>query len=641
MAVNGLSTGQTVVSDEATAPSDPETTVRSGDRPARLFVWASWVVMVASTFAVVLLNARNVPIYEDWQVVPAYTGHQDHFWTWLWAQNNEHRVPLPKLIYLGLLKLWPDFRVGMVFSIVLLAVVAAAFVIFMRRLWGHTRWTDAFFPVVLLHLGHWENLGWSWQLQFVVATALACGVLMGSASPRAFGTRRALALGACLVAIPFTGATALPFAPLVALGLLPRLRQAPSRPRAVLASSIVVTFVVTLLYFVGLQHPSWVPPSPSPWATIETGLKSLALSFGPAASAWWFVSALAAVCVVAGAAILLLRARGRELWALLAFLAGGGVLALEIGNGRAGYIPIQGLADRYALIAVPVLCCAYLVYDRYGNPTWRRLAPGVLCGTVIALLPLNVIFGFQFRDWYHRLVDPFAAEVKTGVPLDELTYYGVIAADIPTMSDVMVQMHQAGIGVFSKLQERGTPGAGLEIDGLGSGANGWYTLGGASSEGVVQDSGAQTVLRWDYDPGANTVPVLGRSFATPQDWRGAGAIAITLVGQGDGRVIDVRIATASGSGGVDRYDASFVDDQPGSRTVVIPWEKFQHVDTKGEFDLQGPLPRGRVVAVALGATGPARGSLVIQRMALEPGHSEIAWETLARMTTRESLPPWR
>jgi hypothetical protein len=260
---------------------------------------------------------------------------------------------------------------------------------------------------------------------------------------------------------------------------------------------------------------------------------------------------------------------------------------------------------------------------------------------MVALLPLNVIFGFQFRDWYHRLVDPFASEVKAGVPLDELTYYSAIAADIPNMSAVMVELHQAHIGVFSQPQERGTPPPGQEVDGLDSGGSGWYTLGGAASRAVLEVSGTRQVLRWDYDSGGVTVPVLGRSFATPQDWRGTGALALTVVGQGSGRTVDVRVATSSGSTSVDRYDSTFVDDQAGIRTVVIPWEKFQHVTSKGEFDLQGPLPRGRIAAVAVGVTGPGQGSLMIQRMALEPAHSELAWQTLARMTMRESLPPWR
>jgi hypothetical protein len=292
------------------------------------------------------------------------------------------------------------------------------------------------------------------------------------------------------------------------------------------------------------------------------------------------------------------------------------------------------MPDRYALIAVPVLCCAYLAYDRYGSRSWRRLGPGLLCGGVIALLPLNVAFGFQFRDWYHARVDPFANDVAAGVPVSQLTYFD------PT---TLVYLHQARLGVFTHLQEHGLIGPGQEIDGFDVGGGGWYTLGGASSTGVLEasgTSGAQKVLRWDYNAADGTVPVLGRAFPAPQDWRGAGAIAFTVVGQATGRTVDVRLATSSRSGGVDRYDSSFVDDQVGTRTVAIPWDGFAHATSDGHFDPQGPVPLQHVVAVAFGVVGPAQGRLVIQRVALEPGHPALSWPSWSA-STRRSLPPWR
>ena len=155
---------------------------RAPDARVRVLVWAVWLATFVSALVLVVANGRDVPVHEDWTVAPAMTGHQDNFLGWLWSQNNEHRVPVPRLVYLGLLKLWPDFRVGMVFNVVLLAAIAAAFIIFLHRVRGRSRWTDAFFPIVFLNLGNWENMGWGWQLQFVVATALVCGLLMGIAS---------------------------------------------------------------------------------------------------------------------------------------------------------------------------------------------------------------------------------------------------------------------------------------------------------------------------------------------------------------------------------------------------------------------------------------------------------------------------
>jgi hypothetical protein len=634
MAVKSLGTGEAAVLDPALATPDDDTLLRSSDSGARLLVWGSWTAGLVSSLTVVLLNARNFPVYEDWKLVPALAGHQDHFLSWLWSPVNTHRVPLPRLIYLGLLELWPDFRVGMVFNILLLGLIAAAFIFYLRRLRGRTRWTDAFFPVAFLSLGNWANMGFSWLLMWVVAAALACGLLLGIVPTGELSTRRALVVCVCLVAIPLTGATALPFALLVSLALLTKLRRSRPRIRVMLIASICVSLAITAVSFVGLQHPAGIPPSPSLWATLETTAKFIALAVGPAAGAWWFVSALAVISAIVGAAVVLFRARGAGTWPLVAFLLGGFVIAVEIGNDRAGNLPQWGMLDYYPLAALPALCCAYIAYDRFAGLRWRRLGPGILCAGMVALLPINIHFGFQYRDWYHGFVDPFANEIKAGVPVDELSYHGATGA----WKEALLDLRQAGIGVFSRVQDRGAIPAGRRVDGLANGTRGWSTLGGVSSAGLLEGSGLQTVLRWNYDNNG-TVPVLGRSCPTPEDWRGTRAVVITLVGEGSGRTVDVRLATASGSGGVDRHDATFADDQVGTRVIAIPWDAFQHVDARGELDGGGPVSLEHVAAMAFGVSGGGRGSLVMQQIALEPGQRwGWPWSSAAG---RRSLPPWR
>lgn len=45
--------------------------------------------------------ARNIPLSEDWLMVPALAGREPDFWGWVWSQNNEHRLPVPRLVYPG------------------------------------------------------------------------------------------------------------------------------------------------------------------------------------------------------------------------------------------------------------------------------------------------------------------------------------------------------------------------------------------------------------------------------------------------------------------------------------------------------------------------------------------------------------
>jgi hypothetical protein len=48
----------------------------------------------------VLLNARNFPMFEDWGMVPALTGHQDDFLSSLWSPVNErlHHLPVSRTL---------------------------------------------------------------------------------------------------------------------------------------------------------------------------------------------------------------------------------------------------------------------------------------------------------------------------------------------------------------------------------------------------------------------------------------------------------------------------------------------------------------------------------------------------------------
>jgi hypothetical protein len=613
------------------------------DGSARVFVWAVWVAAFLSALVLVVGSGRDVPFHEDFTMAPAMTGHQGNFLGWLWSQNNEHRVPVPRLVYLGLLKLWPDFRVGMVFNVVLLAAIAAAFLFFLHRVRGHSRWTDAFFPIVFLNLGNWENMGWGWQLEFVVATALACALLMGIASRGEFTTRRALVVGGCLVGIPLTGATALPFAPLLSLALIPRIKSAARHARTVLVVSITLTLVVTAVYFVGLQ--SGAGTGVRPGAALETAFKFLALGLGPGTGAWWFASVLAVAGLLAGAGLVLYRARRRGAWLLLVFFLAGLILAGEIGRSRAQGIPYFGLPDRYALIAAPLLCCAYLAYERYGGKTGRRLGPRLLFGAAVAVLPLNIVFGLQYRDWYQGLADPFIAALKAGKPVGQLANY--LAIGPPDWYASMIYLHQANVGLFRQLDvgAGSPPPPGRRVDGLDTGGQGWSSLGGGASVGALRHENGQTVLHWDYQAEPGKVPVLGRSFSPAQDWTASGAIAITLGGEPTGQMVYVRVAMSVGADGVQYWQNHFTDVPgttaiPGGRIVVIPWSGFLHVDPSDHIDLKGPILLGHVVAIVFGVPGQGQGSMTIERVALEPGSSQWGWPWHPA-ATRHSLPPWR
>ena len=612
----------------------------ASDRRARIFVWTCWGLALASSAALVLLAGRNVPIQEDWHVIAAATGHQEGFWAWVWEPNNEHRVPIAKLLYVALFQLWPDFRVGMVFNVAALAGIAAAFVVFLRRMRGHTRWTDAFFPLIFLHLGNWENFGWSWQLTFVIAAGVATAILMLLAAGGPWTTRRASLLVGCLVLTPFTGATALPFAAAVAAALLLESRRVAGRPRTVLATGGVLTLVLSGLYFIGLPEVHWVPESPGLTADVLTSGKFLALGLGPAAAAWWLVSILAVSVALASAAWLLWRARRQGTLTLLAFLAAGVALAASLGSGRAGAVPFYGMPDRYVLVAIPVLCAIYIVWEQYGVRA-RRIGPAGLCCTMLLLLPLNTIYGAEWKDWYHERVDTFAADVEDGIPLAQLIRYRPLGQDAAEMGRGLVYMRQHDIGIFDRVRLIPPPVRAWAIDGFASGGAGWETLRGRESRARLVTRKGHREMRWEYAATSSAPAVLGRHFDEPADWRGAGALAFTITGQGSQRRVRVRLTVDAPAGGVERFDTWFTDTTADTKTLVVPWNGFGRANVRGEFVevLKGPLPLTgvRSVTFIIGDTGP--GVLRLKRLALTPGHPQLGWP-LHSAAERPSLPPW-
>jgi len=117
------------------------------DQNARIFVWIVWLIMVLIAFVCLVKYSRNVPITEDWLFVPPLTGNEPHIPNWLWAQNNEHRTPFPRLLLLGLLKATHgDFRVGMLCNLIILSMLAVAMMQAARSLRGRTIVADVFFP---------------------------------------------------------------------------------------------------------------------------------------------------------------------------------------------------------------------------------------------------------------------------------------------------------------------------------------------------------------------------------------------------------------------------------------------------------------------------------------------------------------
>ncbi len=402
--------------------------------PARatIVVWTAWALMLGIALVAIARYGPEIPRAEDWLLVPALTGHEVSLLSWLWEQNSEHRVPLPRLAYLALLKLTGgDFRAGMVFDTLAIAALAGGMMLAARRLRGRTSYADAFFPLVLLHLGHWDNLVWSWQIQFVLST-LAAGVLLLIIATRGgdLTPLPAALAAACLVALPLCGANGLALTPFLSVWFAYAALSAwrDQRRRAVAALAVAAVAIASLLgiaYFVAYERASWYPPSPGPVATLKTAAQFLAMAFGPGALAWRHAITVLTLGLLAATALLLVKAlrsgtiddRRRAL-GLVCIMLAIVALAVAVAWGRAGRVAAGGgLSRRYALLAAPILCAVFFAWQVHASGRWVTRLQASMLLVAVALLPANTASGLRARDWVRAGMEAVQHDIDSGMPL--------------------------------------------------------------------------------------------------------------------------------------------------------------------------------------------------------------------------------
>jgi hypothetical protein len=403
---------------------------RRSDRYQRWFVGGAWAALSAALLGYVLRYAPDVPWMDDWELVPVLTGARPATLRWLWIQQNEHRFPVTKLLFLGSAALTGgDFRAGMIASITLLSLVALAATRVAARLRGRASYTDAVFPLLLLHAGHEHNVLGHIQLFFVTACALVVAITLLVAAGRA-PTRPAGAagLGACLLLLPLHSAAGALLAPLPAAWALYagargwRSSDTSARRAArLLVGGGVGALLLTVAYFMGFEPRANHPLSKSLLVSARGAAQVLGMSLGPfAADAWpWATAAVGLLC--GAGLVLLVRAWRREpsdrtrVLGLLAIVAAVCGVVAATGVARAALGTQAGFAARYALMAAPLLVAIYLCWVLYGGAAAPFLQASCFALACLALWT-NVEYGLDYGRARRRQADALIADVRSGAP---------------------------------------------------------------------------------------------------------------------------------------------------------------------------------------------------------------------------------
>ena len=264
-----------------------------GDRAARIFVWSVWVGLAWWLLHYVNAHAVNMPYYDEWELVPALTGTQPITLEWLWSQHNEHRIFLPRLIYVVLAKFTGcDVRAGMYFNAVVLLACSAALIALVQRRRGNAEATDVVFALLFLNLGQAQTLTNSFQIAFSVIPAVAVPILLLYWQPGRATFRATLTAACCTLLLPLIGGTGIALVPaLVAatlLGCWQLFRDGKAWFQVVAPSLIaILATLLTLFYFSNYSRPAKHPASPSIGATLDGTAQFLSVGFGGAAQSLW------------------------------------------------------------------------------------------------------------------------------------------------------------------------------------------------------------------------------------------------------------------------------------------------------------------------------------------------------------------
>jgi hypothetical protein len=396
------------------------------------FVWGIWGLMLLGDLALVLRYTGWYPFADELFLLPQSITPQ-----WLWQQHAEHRVPLAKLIWLGVFQLANyDYRAVYAVSVLSVAATAAAMVMAARRLRGRVRYSDAFFPLAMLGFGQIPNFLNSWVFNHILPNLIACGLLLVVAlRGREPHLRDTFLVAAVLVLLFLAGPIGLPYIMAAAtwLGYRAILNwRSPGEPHGrrdglITLGLAVASVAMVGLYFVGYHNtPGTAAGAPVPETGLIDALKAsfriLCVSFGPVVVPYVRPLGLTLLGLILASAVVLSRTwlgqpreRLRAL-GLLLFLGATVGLLLVVGRVRAGLGWQWHLGGIYLNMAIPALCATYLTGILYGRPAIGELVQTMLFALSCLFFLPNFERAITDGQRWHESQQAIKRDIQAGVP---------------------------------------------------------------------------------------------------------------------------------------------------------------------------------------------------------------------------------
>jgi hypothetical protein len=374
-----------------------------------VFVWTIWTTCTVTGFYVAVTCGRALPFSDDWSLVPIISGYDEISISWLWAQHNEHRIVIPKLVLVFMNRYsGADFRSVLLVNALLLSTVSALSIFVISQIRGRIAFVDGFFPLLFMHPGQ-AAFFWGFEFQFTSAAVLVCCIsLILFYYGLTLSITAALVTGVCLILLPICGGNGLLHIPIVSIWISLRVLYVRDRHpnyagednrdtivcrrnpvSLILLASVIVAICISIAYFVGYHAISHPWPTPDIRQFVSAMLHVLSAGFGFASQEFWPIGGIATAIFVAGSffqagtialdrrAPCLQRCRASDVCALIvAFMP----VAAGVAYGRGGQ-PWQA-TSHYSTLALPIL---YWSFISWTSGTRRPLAHVVQVTVLLAM----------------------------------------------------------------------------------------------------------------------------------------------------------------------------------------------------------------------------------------------------------------
>ncbi len=418
----------------------------------RILPWIVWAAMTVAMILYVRQFTRNVPYMDDMVLVGIMTGSQPVNVEWLWAQHNEHRPVISKLILAGLYRLVQnDFRMGMFFNVGLLSIGAAMLLLLARSIRGTNGITDSVLPLTILNVGQTESLSIAFAMNLVLTAWISYDLIaMAGKANRRPCWSLTLRFGLCLALLPLAGGSGLVMLPPLVCWLVGYLawgwwsdRQPGGVARAIGIGLLMACAAIIALYLSRFVTPADLPFAPSVLAAAFTTLECLSLVLCPNIERYWVVAGLLITLLIVATVLRLVRAGLREprervrAFGLIAVILAILDIAFAVGLSRSGLGPGPGRANRYITLMTPLLGALYVAWLTYPPVRGRQLLHIGLLVLVGLSFPFNTNHGVRIGERLRRVERRVERDLRDRVPASQL-----IGRACPTLYPDPVIMYQ-------------------------------------------------------------------------------------------------------------------------------------------------------------------------------------------------------